>query len=148
MGSLLQSTILSTSKMTKVLGISTTGVFIIALCLHTNFSLPVFNQLLSQKHQFLDSVLSRGDTGYVQRQYTKLSSFAGQPHYNFDSFDVSLETSNGPPKEDPVPVSDVVDLREADTPDTLEDNIIETNSEFEGDDIEEEVEDSTDAVPL
>merc|ERR1711862_762875 len=109
MGSLLQSTILSTSKMTKVLGISTTGVLIIALCLHTNFSLPVFNQLLSQKHQVLDSVLSRSDTGYVQRQYTKLSSFAGQPHYNFDSFDVSLET-NGPPKEDPVPVSDVVDL--------------------------------------
>ena len=118
------------------------------MCLHTNFSLPVFNQLLSQKHQVLDSVLSRSDTGYVQRQYTKLSSFAGQPHYNFDSFDVSLETSNGPPKEDPLPVSDVVDLREADTPDTLEDNIIETNSEFEGDDIEEEVEDSTDAVPL
>ena len=115
---------------------------IIALCLHTNHSLPVFNQLLSLKHQVLGSVLSRSDTGYVHRQYNKLSSFAGQPHYNFDNFDVSLETSNQPPNEDPAVVSDVVDLRDA-----LEDNIIEGNSETEGD-IEDEVEDTTDAIPV
>merc|ERR1712227_92365 len=135
-------------NMTKVLGIiSTTGVLIIALCLNTNLSLPVFNQLLSLKHQVLDSVLSRSDTGYAQRQYTKLSSFAGQPHYNFDNFDISLETSNEPANEDPASVSDVIDLRDAAVSDVVEDNIIEVNGEIEGQN-EDEVEDTTDAVPV
>ena len=120
---------------------------IIALCLNTNLSLPVFNQLLSLKHQVLDSVLSRSDTGYAQRHYTKLSSFAGQPHYNFDNFDISLETSNEPGNEDPASVSDVIDLRDAAVSDVVEDNIIEVNGEIEGQN-EDEVEDTTDAVPV
>ena len=68
-----------------------------------------------------------------------------KPYYKFDSFDVSLESSDDT-DTNTKSVSDIVDLREAndtnEPSDTIEDNLIETEVVSAGDN--EKIEDTTD----
>ena len=69
-----------------------------------------------------------------------------KPYYKFDSFDVSLESSDDT-DTNTKSVEDIVDLRAAEEPaDTIEDNLIETEIVSAGD--TEEVEDTTDPAIL
>ena len=69
-----------------------------------------------------------------------------KPYYKFDSFDVSLESSDDT-DTNTKSVTDIVDLREAEEPsDTIEDNLIETEIVKSSD--TEEVEDTTDPAIL
>ena len=81
-----------------------------------------------------------GITNCILLQETEI-----KPYYKFDSFDVSLESSDDT-DTNTKSVSDIVDLREAndtnEPSDTIEDNLIETEAVSAGDN--EKIEDTTD----
>ena len=78
-----------------------------------------------------------GITNCILLQETEI-----KPYYKFDSFDVSLESSDDT-DTNTKSVSDIVDLRGGIEPsDTIEDNLIETEAVSAGDN--EKIEDTTD----
>merc|ERR1712032_1017035 len=116
MGSIQTTTSLTTSG-AMLLKTSVVSVLLIGLFLPNCFCLPA-----PEEHEGEGMRMKRSR---YSEPY-KPTAAEIKPYYKFDSFDVSLESSDDT-DTNTKSVTDIVDLREAEEPsDTIEDNLIET----------------------